>query len=117
MARSQPPGAADSIDTILHALGEPTRRRMIELLSQRPQSLSALAEPFDMTLTAVSQHLRILEEARLVRTEKLGRVRSCQLATDGFAPLLQWIGERRSPWERRLDRLGEMLAPHDVTEP
>ena len=98
------------IDQLFHALGDPTRRRIVEALSQRPYALSALAEPFGMTLTAVSQHLRILEQAGLVRSEKLGRVRSCRIEPQGLAVLQRWIADRRSLWERRLDQLGELLG-------
>jgi DNA-binding transcriptional ArsR family regulator len=97
------------IDLIFHALGDPTRRRMMEVLTERPHALSALAEPFGMTLTAVSQHLRILEDAGLVRSEKLGRVRSCRIEASGLAVLQRWIADRRSLWERRLDHLGDTL--------
>jgi DNA-binding transcriptional ArsR family regulator len=114
MAHSRSTDATDAIDRILHALGDPTRRRIMELLSDRPHSLSALAKPFDMTLTAVSQHLRILEDANLVSTQKLGRVRSCQLAAEGLLPLQRWISDRRSIWQRRLDHLEDMLVPHET---
>ena len=114
MAPSGSRDATEAIDRILHALGDPTRRRIMELLSDRPHSLSALARPFDMTLTAVSQHLRILEDANLVCTQKLGRVRSCQLAAEGLVPLQQWISDRRSLWQRRLDRLEDMLVPQET---
>ncbi len=87
---------------------------MVEKLGEGVLSVSQLAEPFDMTLTAVVQHLQVLEECGLVRTEKLGRVRTCQLDPAGFSALEQWIKDRRSPWESRLDRLGDLLAePED----
>lgn len=108
MARPERRPKAD-IDLIFHALGDPTRRRMMEVLTERPHTLSALAEPFGMTLTAVSQHLRILEDAGLVRSEKLGRVRSCRIEADGLAVLQRWIADRRSLWDRRLDQLGDIL--------
>ncbi|WP_420136421.1 ArsR/SmtB family transcription factor [Sphingomonas sp.] len=108
MARPEKRAKAD-IDLIFHALADPTRRRMIEALTDRPYALSALAEPFGMTLTAVSQHLRILEQAGLVRSEKLGRVRSCRIEAAGLAVLQAWVSDRRSLWERRLDRLGDIL--------
>ena len=98
-----------SIDKILHALGDPTRRAMVEMLSEKAYSVSRLAEPFGMTLTAVMQHLQILEDSGLVRTEKLGRVRTASLVTDGFNPLEVWLSQRRSNWEMRLDRLQEIL--------
>jgi len=106
-------GHQEAIDRLFHALGDPTRRRMVEMLSERPHSVSSLTEPFGVTVTAIAQHLRILEEAGLVRTEKLGRVRSCQIDQDGLARLQTWLGERRSLWERRLDGLKDILEGPD----
>jgi DNA-binding transcriptional ArsR family regulator len=97
------------IDRIFHALGDPTRRAMVEKLSQGPASVSRLAEPFGITLAAVVQHLQVLEECGLVRTEKLGRVRTCRLDPAGFAVATQWLADRRSLWERSLDRLADFL--------
>lgn len=99
----------DDIDKLFHALGDPTRRRMVELLGERPQSVSALADRFGITLTAISQHLRALEEAGLVRTEKLGRTRSCQIEPAGLSRLQTWLSDRRSVWEKRLDDLAGFL--------
>lgn len=104
------------IDRVFHALGNPTRRAIVDMLSERPLSVSRLAAPLDITLTAVVQHLQVLEESGLVHTEKLGRVRTCRIETAGFTALQQWIGEHRSLWERRLDRLGELLAETDEGE-
>jgi DNA-binding transcriptional ArsR family regulator len=98
------------IDRVFHALGDPTRRAMVERLSDGPLSVSKLAEPLDISLTAVGQHLQVLEEVGLVRTQKVGRVRTCSLEPGGFAVLERWIKDRRSTWERRLDRLGDLLA-------
>ena len=98
-----------SAGRVFHALGDPTRRAIVEMLSGGPQSVSRLAAPLDITLTAVAQHLQVLEESGLVRTEKLGRVRTCSIEAAGLKVLEQWIRDRRSPWERRLDRLGELL--------
>ncbi len=95
---------------MFHALGDPTRRAMVERLSDGPLSVSKLAEPLDISLTAVGQHLQVLEEVGLVRTEKVGRVRTCSLEPGGFAVLERWIKDRRSIWERRLDQLGDLLA-------
>lgn len=97
------------IDRVFHALGDPTRRAIVDKLVRGPQSVTALAEPLGITLTAVAQHLQILERAALVRTEKLGRVRTCSLASEGFDALAQWVNERRPVWENRLDRLGDLL--------
>jgi DNA-binding transcriptional ArsR family regulator len=103
-------GQNEKIDRVFHALGDATRRAMMERLSAGPVSVSRLAEPFDMSLAAVVQHLRILEESGLVRTEKIGRVRTCSLDPGGLGVAANWIGERRSMWEKRLDRLGDLLA-------
>ncbi|HTS29694.1 MAG TPA: metalloregulator ArsR/SmtB family transcription factor [Bryobacteraceae bacterium] len=103
-----------SIDRVFHALGDPTRRAILEKTGEGPVSVSRLAAAFDITLTAVGQHLQVLEESGLVHTEKLGRVRTCRMGTAGLLALEQWIADRRSPWERRLDRLGDLLAePHE----
>jgi DNA-binding transcriptional ArsR family regulator len=99
-----------NIDRIFHALGDPTRRAMVERLSQSPMSVSRLAEPFDISLAAVVQHLQVLEECGLVQTEKVGRVRSCRIEPAGLDAMEQWIRDRRSVWERRLDRLGSAKA-------
>ena len=95
---------------MFQALADPTRRMMVERLARGPASVSALAEPFDMSLPAVMQHLQVLEASGLVRSEKLGRVRTCQIAPGALQLAEQWINERRTTWERRLDRLGEILA-------
>jgi DNA-binding transcriptional ArsR family regulator len=83
---------------------------MVERLSRGPASVSELAEPFRMSLQAVSQHLQVLETSGLVRTEKVGRVRTCQIEPAVLNAAEQWISDRRSAWERRLDRLGDYLA-------
>jgi DNA-binding transcriptional ArsR family regulator len=98
------------IDRVFHALGDPTRRAIVETLSRGPISVSRLAEPLDISLAAVVQHLQVLEECGLVQTEKTGRVRTCSIAPAGLSVAAQWIGDRRSLWERRLDRLGHVLA-------
>jgi DNA-binding transcriptional ArsR family regulator len=99
-----------NIDHIFHALGDPTRRAMVERLSVGPVSVSQLAGPFNMSLAAVVQHLQILEESGMVRTEKIGRVRTCRINPKGLDAIQQWIEARRSPWEKRLDQLGDLLA-------
>jgi DNA-binding transcriptional ArsR family regulator len=102
-----------NIDRVFHALGDPMRRAIMEKLSQGPISVSRLAEPLGVTLAAVVQHLQILEESGLVRTEKAGRVRTCSIEPAGLAVAKQWIDDRRSVWERQLDRLGDFLAEPD----
>lgn len=95
---------------VLTALGDATRRAIVEKLSERPHSVSRLAEPLGVTLTAIGQHLAVLEACGLVRTEKLGRVRTASLDPRGFDVLEQWIRDRRPALEKRLDRLGDLLA-------
>ena len=102
------------IDRLFHALGDPTRRAILDRLSGGPMSVSRLAEPLGITLTAVAQHLQVLEAVRLVHTEKLGRVRTWRIESAGFRALEQWIRDHRTTWERRLDRLGEFLAEEDA---
>ena len=105
-----------NMDRVFHALGDSTRRAILEQLTQQgPQSVSHLAEPLSITLTAVAQHLQILEESGLVRTEKVGRTRTCRLELGGLTALEQWIIYHRTEWEKRLDRLGEFLAEEDDT--
>jgi DNA-binding transcriptional ArsR family regulator len=101
------------VDKVFHALGDATRRTILEKLTNGPVSVSQLAEPLDMTLAAVVQHLQILEESGLVRTEKPGRVRTCRIEPSGLSVAEQWIKDRRTRLERKLDRLGELLAESD----
>jgi DNA-binding transcriptional ArsR family regulator len=98
------------IDRVFHALGDPTRRAMLERLSGGPMSVSRLGEPLQMTLAAVVQHLQVLEAAGLVKTEKTGRVRSCRVEASGLRAAEEWLRLRRPEWDRRLDLLGEMLG-------
>jgi DNA-binding transcriptional ArsR family regulator len=105
MTRSGP-----DIGRVFHALGDATRRAMVEKISQGPIPVSQLAAPFPMSLAAVVQHLQVLEESGLVHTEKTGRVRTCRIEPAGLTAAEQWIDHLRSTWERRLDRLGEILA-------
>ena len=105
-----------SIDSVFHALGDGTRRAILEKLSTGPVSVSRLAEPLGMSLAAVVQHLQVLEQSGLVQTEKNGRIRTCRLEPGGLSVARQWIDDRRLMWERRLDRLGELLAEPDEGE-
>lgn len=107
------PKKKPDIDRVFHALGDRTRRAIVEKLSEGPVSVSRLAAPLDITLAAVVQHLQILEESGLVHTEKVGRIRTCHIEAAGLAAAEQWIGERRSIWDRRFDRLGDLLARQD----
>jgi len=99
-----------NIDRVFHALGDPTRRAIVERLSAGPVSVSKLAKPLDITLAAVVQHLQVLEKSGLVHTQKVGRVRTCRMEPRGLTVVERWISDRRSLWERRLDRLGKDCA-------
>src|SRR2546426_3653248 len=98
------PSAADRV---FDALGDPTRRALVARLSRGPMSVSELRRPFGITLAAVVQHVQVLERSRLVRTEKVGRVRTCWVEPTGLDVAAAWLAERRALWERRLDRLGD----------
>ena len=98
------------VDPLFHALADPTRRSMVERLAQGPASVSELAAPLSMSLSAVVQHLAILETSGLVRSEKIGRVRTCNIEPAALSLAEQWISERRAEWERRFDRLDTYLA-------
>ena len=102
-----------TIDQVFHALGDPTRRRLVERLSQGPASVSDLAKPLGITLAAVVQPLQVLERSGVVHTHKVGRVRECRIEPTGLDLAADWIAERRSLWERRLDRLGDILAEEE----
>ena len=101
--------ADPQIDRLFHALGDPTRRAILDVLSRAPTSVSRLADALGVTLTAVGQHLQILEECALVRTEKVGRVRTCSIDAAGFDRLDAWTRAHRHVWQNRLDRLGALL--------
>jgi DNA-binding transcriptional ArsR family regulator len=98
------------VDRVFHALADPSRRAIVERLSRGPASVTELAEPLPMSLPGVLQHLRVLETSGIVRSSKVGRVRTCRIEPTALRPVERWIGARRSSWERRLDRLGEYLA-------
>lgn len=101
------------VGRVFHALGDATRREIMERVSKGPVSVSMLAEPLQISLAAVVQHLQVLEQSGLIHTEKIGRVRTCRMEPSGLAAAEQWLHDRRALWERRLDRLGEVLAEWD----
>jgi DNA-binding transcriptional ArsR family regulator len=105
---------APPLDRVFHALADPARRHMVERLTLGPASVSQLARPLTLTLPAVVQHLQVLEASGLVRTEKIGRVRTCRIEPAALRRAEQWLAARRTTWERRFDRLEQLLAdtPH-----
>jgi DNA-binding transcriptional ArsR family regulator len=102
--------SAPAIDRVFHALGDPSRRAIVERLAGGPLSVSRLAEPLGITVTAVGQHLRLLEGCGLVASEKQGRTRICRIDAAGLATVDQWVAHCRALWEHRLDRLGDLLG-------
>src|SRR5947209_16569011 len=110
-ASGEPP-----IDVVFHALSDASRRAIIDRLLDGPASVSELAQPLAISLPAVVQHLHVLEASGMVRSQKVGRVRTCEIEPLALSTAERWIGERRAAWEARLDRLGEFLAA-DGDEP
>lgn len=107
-------GAAQTIDRIFHALGDPTRRAIVARVIQGPTSVSDLAKPLKMTLAAVVQHAQILEAGGgMVHSTKVGRIRMCLLEPKGLELASQWIFGRRSLWDKRLGKLGSILGEED----
>lgn len=105
-----------ALDDAFRALADPTRRRLVDRLCQGPASASAVAAPLDMSLSAVVQHLKLLEASGLLRSEKAGRVRTFHVEADTLRSVERWIRERRATWERRLDALGEVLRADADTQ-
>jgi DNA-binding transcriptional ArsR family regulator len=103
------PNQSAHLDDMFHALADPARRGMMERLSRGPAPVSELARPLPMSLPSVMQHLGVLEKAGLVRTQKVGRVRTCAIEPAALSLAEHWINARRIEWERRLDRLGDYL--------
>src|ERR1700682_3760800 len=104
------------LDLAFQALADPARRLMVDRLSRGPAAVSELARPLAMSLPGVVQHLHVLEASGIVRSKKVGRVRTCQIEPMALGSAEEWITERRAAWERRLDRLGEYLAEHPEPE-
>ena len=101
---------AAPLDLMFQALADPARRGMVARLCRGPASVSELAQPLTMSLPAVMQHLQVLEASGLVKSKKVGRVRTCRIEPKALGTAEQWLAERRASWQRRLDRLGDFLA-------
>lgn len=100
---------SDRLGRIFHAIADPTRRAIVERLVRGPAAVKALAEPLNMSLPAVMQHLQVLEDAGVIVTEKVGRVRSCRIEPTTLREAEQWLGRQRTGWERQLDQLDDYL--------
>lgn len=102
------------MDKVFRALSDPTRRAMLEQLDEGPAAVTVMAEPFGVSLTAITQHVRVLERAALITSVKDGRQRLCSLDRDTLQRAEAWLAERRASWNRRLERLEQHL---DHTNP
>lgn len=100
------PNYQPALDTLFRALADPARRAMLQRLTHGPAAFSELARPLPMSLPSALQHLGVLEQAGLVRSEKRGRVRHCAIRPESLSLAEQWLAARRTEWEQRLDRLG-----------
>ena len=110
------PKQNEALDRVFHALADPTRRAIVAQLTQGPASVSDLARPLPMALPSVVQHLRVLEEGGLIRSEKVGRVRTCRIEPAALTQAEQWIMAQRAVWEGRLDRLEAYLQELQTRE-
>jgi DNA-binding transcriptional ArsR family regulator len=118
MLQYSPTSPEPPVEIVFHALSDANRRAMIDRLLDGPASVSELARPLRISLPAVVQHLHVLEDSGVVRSHKVGRVRTCEIEPVALSVAERWIGERRAAWEARLDRLGEFLATQtDESEP
>ena len=97
------------VDDVFYALSNSTRRKVLEHLSSGPATVSELAEPFDMRLPSFVQHLSVLEQSRLVKSKKRGRVRTYEIAPERFKVVENWLTARRELWEARLDQFDEYV--------
>lgn len=97
------------VGRVFHALADPTRQAIVERLVRKPAPVKTLAEPLEMSLPAVMQHLKVLEDAGVIITEKVGRVRSCRIEPQALRDAERWLGAQRTQWERQLDRLDDYL--------
>ena len=103
------PNQSIELDRVFYALADPTRRGVLERLSDRPAPVSELAQPFDMALPSFTQHLNVLEACGLVRSQKKGRVRTYQIAPRPLKAAERWMVKHRAMWETRLDQLDDYL--------
>jgi DNA-binding transcriptional ArsR family regulator len=111
------PNQTRHLSGVFQALVDPSRRGIIERLIQGPASVKELAQPLAMSLPAVMQHLEVLQACGLVRSEKLGRVRTCQIEPEGLRAAEDWLSGQRTAWDHRLDLLGELLAEDPQPRP
>lgn len=107
---------SSSLDGAFQALSDPTRRAVIHRLVDGPAAVKELAEPFDMGLPSFMKHLRVLEDSGLIRSKKVGRVRTCRIEAENLAEVESWLSTQRELWESRADRLAEYVETELATE-
>ena len=110
IVRHMPNQTSLNLDHVFHALSDPTRRAIVHRLGRGPASVSELAKPFAMAMPSFLQHLRVLEDSRLIRSEKAGRVRTCEMQRSAFSVAEGWLAEQRALWEGRLYRMEAHVA-------
>jgi len=110
MTKKQAPPPHDELDQVFMALADPTRRQLVRMLAERGRTVGELAEPFAMSLAAVSKHIKVLEAAGIVTRRVDGRVHTLALQPEALAGALDWITVYRNFWSRRLDALDALLA-------
>jgi DNA-binding transcriptional ArsR family regulator len=108
---------AAGVEVVFAALADPSRRAIVDRLSRGPASVTELAGPLAISLPAVVQHVHVLEASGLVRSQKLGRVRTCSIQPTGLQAVERWVSDRRTAWEQTLDRLGDYLAVQSRQDP
>ncbi|MEO1013648.1 MAG: metalloregulator ArsR/SmtB family transcription factor [Pseudomonadota bacterium] len=96
-----------NLDTVFHALADPTRRAVLQQLGRRELAVSELAKPFDMALPSFMKHIKVLETSGLISSQKVGRVRTCKIERRNMAAAEGWLEKQRALWEGRTDRLAE----------
>jgi DNA-binding transcriptional ArsR family regulator len=110
------PNKPSHLDHVFHALADPTRRAVIERLSRGPASVTELAERFDMALPSFVQHLQVLEQSGLIRSQKSGRVRTCKISLRRMKVAERWLAGQREFWERRLNQLDDYVKELNAKE-
>ena len=108
---------SESLDLVFQALADPSRRTIVDRLTEGPATVSELAHPLTMSLPAVLQHLRVLQDCGLITSTKTGRVRTCRIQPSVLRGAEQWFTDRRRGWEDNLDRLGDLLAQTNPEPP
>ena len=110
VARPRGKLAERRVSRIFQALADPTRRAVVERLSAGPASMTVIAQPFKMALPSFAQHMKVLEDCGIVRSHKIGRVRSYEFDLRSFVSAEDWMAHQRAVWEQRLDRLETVVA-------